>query len=217
VLLFTVLGFGSLIIELGAPAAMLHKRLGRFWASSAFMMHWGIFFIMGIEFRYQLSGVIFAPFFRVERLATWLQTQKVQKLSEAASRREAVVLFDGVCNFCNGTVQFVLQRDSNTLFKFAPLQSQTATEMLRRFQLPTGSLDTIVLVEGAHVHTKSSAILRILKELSGLWPVLYGFILIPKPIRDFLYTEFAKRRYRLFGKQEHCSLPPQEMKARFLE
>jgi hypothetical protein len=82
VLLFTMMGIGTLILELGAPAALLEKRLGRWWAVSAFLMHWGIFFIMGIKFRYQLAGLIFAPFFDVERLAGWARSVR-ERLSAA--------------------------------------------------------------------------------------------------------------------------------------
>lgn len=131
--------------------------------------------------------------------------------------RQPTVLFDGVCNFCNGTVQFILARDRSEKFRLAPLQSSTARALLEDCRLPADRVDTIVLVDGEKCHTKSTAALRIARELSGLWPLLYAFIVVPRPLRDWLYDAFAKRRYRWFGKRESCSVPADDIKARFLE
>lgn len=228
-LLFAVMGLSTFIIELGAPAALLHPRLGRAWAIGAFLMHWGILFIMDINFRYQLSGLIFAAFFSVERLLmpeqwsfsvkrllTWRRSSAAPVANPALSEGEAIVLFDGVCNFCNGTVNFILTRDRKERFKFAPLQSETSRQILARFQLPPTALDTIVLIEGGRCFIKSTAVLRIFKRLSGLWPLLYVFIILPPALRDFFYTRFASHRYQWFGVSESCMMPTPAMQARFL-
>lgn len=130
---------------------------------------------------------------------------------------QPIVLFDGVCNFCNGTVQFILARDYEEKFRFAPLQSSAARELLEDCSLPGGRVDTIVLADGEKCFVKSTAALRIARELSGLWPILYVFVIVPRPLRDWFYDAFAKRRYSWFGKRESCFVPSEELKARFLE
>lgn len=132
------------------------------------------------------------------------------------SHRYATVLFDGVCNFCNGWVQFVIKRDPKKYFRFASLQSQVATSLLEKQHLHV-SFDSIVLLTENKHYTESTAVLHICKELSGFWKWLYLFILIPKPLRDRVYRWFAKNRYRFFGKQESCMLPTPEIRNRFLE
>ena len=116
-----------------------------------------------------------------------------------------IILFDGVCNFCDGTVRFIAKRDSNKIFKFAPLQSRTAQEFLKKFGLRTGDFDTMVLVEGDRVCTKSSAFLEITRRLGKLWPVLYVFKVVPRPIRDWVYGVIAQNRYRWFGRKDACT------------
>ena len=140
----------------------------------------------------------------------------------------AVVLFDGVCNFCDASVNFVIERDGGGYFKFAPLQSDAGKELAEKYGLkseaaPTGGagddlipIDSVILVEDGEAYTYSTAALRIVKRLGGFWPLLYGFIAIPKPIRDFFYRLFAKYRYRLFGRKDECMLPSPEVRARFL-
>ena len=135
----------------------------------------------------------------------------------APGAANAVVLFDGVCRFCNGTVSFILARDAKQRFRFAPLQSPTGREILRGFGLPTDRLDTMVLVEDGRCYTKSTALLRVLRRLSGFWPWLYVLILLPRAVRDFSYDRFARRRYRWFGKLEQCLVPSPEIRSRFLE
>jgi predicted DCC family thiol-disulfide oxidoreductase YuxK len=129
----------------------------------------------------------------------------------------AVVLFDGVCNFCNSTVKFIVDRDPAGYFQFAPLQSETARRILADFEPPSGFLDSIILVEDGNCYGRSSAALRILRRLGGPWAFAYPLLLVPRPIRDAAYDWFARRRYRWFGKRSECSVPPPEMRARFLE
>ena len=128
----------------------------------------------------------------------------------------AVILFDGVCNFCNGAVNFVISRDREGYFKFAALQSAAGEELLDRYDIDKIETDSVVLIEDDKAYLHSSAALRIVRRLPGLWPVLYGLIIVPKGIRDWAYRLFAKHRYRLFGRREECMIPTPEIRTRFL-
>ena len=129
----------------------------------------------------------------------------------------SVVLFDGECNLCNHSVQFILRRDPARRFHFAALQSSAAQRLLRQSgQAPTLLPDSVVLVEQAKVYTKSTAALRIARRLSGLWPLAAVFLLVPAFLRDGVYDLIAQHRYRLFGKREACMLPSPELRGRFL-
>jgi predicted DCC family thiol-disulfide oxidoreductase YuxK len=127
-----------------------------------------------------------------------------------------IVLFDGVCNFCNGSVNFVIERDKENYFKFAPLQSDIGQELLDKYSIDKTETDSVVLIENEKAYTHSTAALKIAKRLDGVWSWLYAFIIIPKPVRDFFYKLFAKNRYKLFGKQDACMMPTPEIRARFL-
>jgi predicted DCC family thiol-disulfide oxidoreductase YuxK len=126
----------------------------------------------------------------------------------------AIVLFDGVCNFCNGSVNFIIERDSGGYFKFAPLQTETGREFIEKFGL--SEIDSIILVEDGKAYSHSTAALNVARQLDGLWSVFYIFIIVPKFIRDFFYKLFAKYRYKLFGKQDVCMMPTPEIRERFL-
>jgi predicted DCC family thiol-disulfide oxidoreductase YuxK len=128
----------------------------------------------------------------------------------------AIVLFDGVCNFCNATVNFVIEHDKAGYFKFAPLQSEIGGELAAEHGIDMIETDSVIVVENAKVYTYSSAALRITRKLDGIWSSVYAFIIVPKPIRDFFYRLFAKHRYRLFGRQDACMMPTPEVRARFL-
>jgi len=139
-------------------------------------------------------------------------------LSRSASVDEhAVVLFDGVCNLCNGAVNFVIDRDPDGYFRFAPLQSDVGEKILADTDAADALLDTIVLVEDGEVYDRSGAALRIARYLTGLWPLLYAFIIVPRPLRDAVYDWIAANRYRWFGKRDQCRLPTPNLKERFLE
>jgi predicted DCC family thiol-disulfide oxidoreductase YuxK len=127
---------------------------------------------------------------------------------------KAVILFDGVCNFCNSSINFVIRNDKKAQFQFAPLQSEAAQKLAGNRILSTP--DTVILIENDIIYEKSTAALRIAKKLDGLWPVLYGLILIPKFFRDPIYDLIARNRYKLFGKKESCMIPSPEIKSRFL-
>ena len=128
----------------------------------------------------------------------------------------ALILFDGVCNFCNRAVNFVIDRDKAGYFKFAPLQSEIGEETRDRHGIDMLTTDSIVLVENEHAFLHSTAALKIARRLDGLWPAFYAFIIVPKPLRDWAYRLFASCRYKLFGRQDACMIPTPEVRARFL-
>ncbi len=127
-----------------------------------------------------------------------------------------IVLFDGVCKFCNAGVNFILDRDAHRYFRFAPLQSETGQAFLRRFGMRTDDLDSIVLVEHGLPYRKTSAALRIAHHLGGAWPLLVVLFAIPPFLRDAAYDLLARNRYRWFGKTQSCRVPTPELRDRFL-
>lgn len=127
-----------------------------------------------------------------------------------------IILFDGVCHFCNGAVQFIIKRDPRGLFSFAALQSKPGQDLLEKWDLPTDTFNTMVYVKGNQVYTKSTAALKIARELKGVWPLLYALILIPKPVRDTAYDLIAKNRYKWFGQKNECIIPSPDVRKRFL-
>jgi predicted DCC family thiol-disulfide oxidoreductase YuxK len=127
-----------------------------------------------------------------------------------------IVLFDGVCNLCNGSVQFILKRDSQVRFRFASLQSEAGRSLLVEHGLDPDALSSVVVIEGGRVWQESSAALRIARHLPGAWKLLRVFTVIPRPLRDAVYRLIARNRYRWFGKSETCWLPTPELKGRFL-
>jgi len=127
-----------------------------------------------------------------------------------------VLLFDGVCNLCNVSVQWVLKHDPKGIFHFASLQSDAGQAMLKRFHLDTENLQTVVLLDGERVYLRSDAPLEVMRRLGGLWWILYGLKIVPRFIRDAVYNWVARNRYRWFGQREECLLPRPEWKARFL-
>ncbi|WP_025144666.1 thiol-disulfide oxidoreductase DCC family protein [Pedobacter jeongneungensis] len=127
---------------------------------------------------------------------------------------QPVIFFDGVYNLCSASVQFVIERDKKNHFKFTALQGDYAKEILPQY-VDLQKLNTILLLENGKLYTKSSAALRIAKKLSGLFPLLYAFYIVPKFIRDWFYDIIAKKRYKWWGKQESCWVPTPELKSKF--
>ncbi len=128
----------------------------------------------------------------------------------------AVILFDGVCNLCNGAVNFIIDRDPKARFTFAPLQSVPGQALLKEKIPEAKNLDSIILVNRNEVKIKSDAALSIAYRLSGLWPALIVFKIIPRFLRDHVYDWIARNRYRFFGKRNQCRMPNPELKSRFL-
>ena len=128
-----------------------------------------------------------------------------------------VLLFDGVCNLCNGSVQFILRRDPEARFRFASLQSAVGQRYLDELRIGRQALDSMILIEGGRWFRESDAALRIARLLPGPWKMLGLFRLLPRPLRDRLYRFIARNRYRWFGKRESCWLPTPELRGRFLD
>jgi predicted DCC family thiol-disulfide oxidoreductase YuxK len=136
--------------------------------------------------------------------------------AQKGSDSHPIVLFDGVCNFCNRSVNWIIRRDRRGRFRFAALQSEAGTALQERHGLDPSALDTLVLVEDGRVYVKSTAALRIVRRLRSRWRALYGLIAVPRPVRDFAYDWFARRRYRWFGKRDECMVPTADVRERFL-
>ena len=128
----------------------------------------------------------------------------------------AIVLFDGICNFCNGSVNFIIEHDKANYFKFAPLQSEIGQTLLDKHGIDKLETDSVILIEDDKAYTHSTAALRVARKLDGIWKHFYIFRFVPAFIRDFAYKVFAKYRYELFGKQDACMMPTPEIRARFL-
>lgn len=130
--------------------------------------------------------------------------------------QNAIILFDGVCNFCNGSVNFIIDHDKTGYFKFAPLQSEVGQKLLDENGVDKTVTDSVVLVEDGKVYTHSTAALRIAGRLEGKWSWFHHLTVVPSFVRDGFYKLFAKYRYKMFGKQEACMLPTPEVRSRFL-
>lgn len=149
------------------------------------------------------------------------------------NREHGMIFFDGICNLCNHAVQFIIKRDQQDYFRFAALQTEVAKAQLAVLNIEKKraassknqqvsltaheqQLNTIILLENGKTYDRSTAALRIARRLSGVWPLLYIFIIIPPFIRDFLYELISKNRYRIWGKQESCIVPSAALKSKFL-
>ena len=127
-----------------------------------------------------------------------------------------ILLFDGVCNLCNGFVQFMIERDAKAHYRFAALQSETGQALLEAYQLPKETIDTVVLIENGQAYLRSEVALRVAPNLGGLWPMVSIARLLPLAFRDPIYDFIAARRYRWFGQKDQCMIPTPELKNRFL-
>jgi predicted DCC family thiol-disulfide oxidoreductase YuxK len=126
------------------------------------------------------------------------------------------ILFDGVCNFCNGAVNFVIRRDKQSTIKFAALQSAAGMQLLQQYNLPITDMKSFVFVENGVAYTQSTAALKVCKYLGAGWPLCKAFFIVPKFIRDGLYNLVAKNRYKWFGQKDTCMIPTPEVRTRFL-
>lgn len=127
-----------------------------------------------------------------------------------------VILFDGVCNLCNGSVQYVIRHDRYAIFKFASLQSDSGQQLLHKYHLPQSNFNSFVLIQDDKAYTRSTAALKVAAKLSGIVKLLYGFIIVPAFIRDAVYNFIARNRYKWFGKKDTCMIPTPALKSRFL-
>lgn len=143
-------------------------------------------------------------------------TLRSETESQSVSRH-AILLFDGVCNLCNGFVNFVIDNDPEGYFQLGALQSEAARPYLDAFEQDLQGLDTVVLIENGKLYTRSSAALRVLRRLAMPWPLFYGFIVVPKFIRDRIYDVVASQRYQWFGQRDSCRRPTPELQQHFLE
>ena len=129
--------------------------------------------------------------------------------------KQNIIIFDGVCNFCNKSVNFIIKRDPNFHFIFAPYQEENTQRLLKKYDIQMQSEDTLILIKDGKYFTKSDAALEIIKELSGFWYLLGVFRFFPTVLRDDLYDMISKNRYKFYGKKESCMVPTKELEKRF--
>lgn len=127
-----------------------------------------------------------------------------------------IILFDGICNFCNSAVNFVIKRDPKSKFRFGTLQSETAHTLLSARQLSSSDLSSFVLIKDDKIYIRSTAALKVCQDLNGLWPLMYCFMIVPRFIRDGVYNWIARHRYQWFGKKDACMVPNKDVRSRFL-
>ena len=138
-------------------------------------------------------------------------------MHDNAIKQQKIILFDGVCNLCNGSVIFVLKREKKPIFKFASIQSEAGRELLKWCGLSPSYNEAVILIDNEKIYLGSSAALKIGQELTLPWNVLaYAGLVVPKFIRDWIYNKIAQHRYQWFGKQDVCMVPTENLKARFL-
>jgi len=128
-----------------------------------------------------------------------------------------IVIFDGVCNFCNGVVNFIIKRDPAARFMFAPMQSDVGQELIKKHGAEMAGSDTLRLVKDGRCYERTDAVFEITKDLSGFWYLFRVMAILPRPIRDYFYRLFARNRYTLFGKRDMCMVPTENVRERFLE
>jgi predicted DCC family thiol-disulfide oxidoreductase YuxK len=132
-------------------------------------------------------------------------------------KEQPFILFDGVCNFCNSTVNFVIKRNKKTIIRFTALQTGIGQKLLQEHNLPAEVIQSFVFIEKGRAYTRSTAALKVCRYLNGIWPLCYGFIIVPKFIRDGIYNWIARNRYKWFGVRQECMIPTPDVKERFLQ
>ncbi|MBD3918488.1 DUF393 domain-containing protein [Paenibacillus sp. PR3] len=141
----------------------------------------------------------------------------VTEPNQTQDRMPIILLVDGDCALCHGMTKFAVRRDKRQRFRIAALQSEIGSKLLAHAGMDAQKLDSLVLMEGGRVYTKSGAALRVFRRLGGLWPLLYAAIVLPAPIRDYGYSWIAKIRYRMFGQADICMLPTAAGRQRFID
>lgn len=135
----------------------------------------------------------------------------------AGAGSHPIILFDGVCNLCNASVNWIIARDPRGQFRFAALQSPAGEALQHRYGLDPVALDTLILIDRGRVHRRSAGLLRIVRRLRWPWPVLFVLVAVPPVVRDSVYSFVARRRYRWFGRRERCTTPAPEVRGRYLD
>lgn len=131
-------------------------------------------------------------------------------------KNKGLILFDGVCNFCNSSVNFIIKNDKTDHFRFLPLQSERGKKIIAQYNLDPENFQTVILLEQGRIYTRSTAALRIARKLSGGWKLMYGFVIVPSVVRDFFYNIVARNRYKWWGQRDSCMIPTPEVKRKFL-
>lgn len=131
-------------------------------------------------------------------------------------KNKGLILFDGVCNFCNSSVNFIIKNDKTDHFRFLPLQSERGKKIVAEYNLDPKNLQTVILLEQGRIYTRSTAALRIARKLSGGWKLMYGFVIVPSVVRDFFYNIISRNRYKWWGQRDSCMIPTPEVKRKFL-
>ena len=134
-------------------------------------------------------------------------------MKDILNSNKAIILFDGLCNFCNDSVNFIIDRDNDDYFRFTSIQSEAGQNMIKRYKIDITKTDSIILIKDNKYYIKSTAALKISRKITSLWKLFYILIIIPRPLRDIGYDIIARNRYKWFGKRETCRIPtPDEMK-----
>lgn len=130
-----------------------------------------------------------------------------------------IILFDGVCKFCHSSVQFVIKRDRMNKFVFCPIQSEKGQSLLNQYKLTNLGLTSMILIDERtrKSYTKSSAALHIARQLKMPWPLMFGFMILPRFIRDRIYDFIGNHRYQWFGEYESCWIPDDESRKKFID
>jgi predicted DCC family thiol-disulfide oxidoreductase YuxK len=138
-------------------------------------------------------------------------------MNAVATGQQKIILFDGVCNLCNGSVRFVLENERQPIFRFAWIQSRAGEELLKSCGLPSDYRQAVVLIDSDRVYLGSTAALKIGQQLKFPWKLLSSVgLMVPRLLRDWVYDQIARNRYRLFGKRDICMIPTGELRERFL-
>lgn len=146
-----------------------------------------------------------------------MEVPAVADLLPIANTHSHLVIFDGVCNLCEASVNFIIARDPQAIFRFVPSQTPLGRALQEHYRINTESLDTVVLIRDGRVYTESTAAAEIAREFDGPWRWLAAIRYVPRPLRDGVYRLIARNRYRWFGRKQVCLIPTPELRARFLE
>ncbi|MFG6496151.1 thiol-disulfide oxidoreductase DCC family protein [Fictibacillus sp. UD] len=131
--------------------------------------------------------------------------------------KEAVLLFDGICNLCNSSVQFILKHEKSSVLKFSAIQSEAGQKLLSRYNIDPVHTNSVILIKDGKVYTESDAVFATSQFLKFPFNLGKVLVIVPKPLRNFLYKKVAKNRYRWFGKKDSCMIPTPDLKNRFLQ